>query len=157
MAALIDTWNAAYANHASLRTLIEFAHIAGLVAGGGCALAADLATVRAAGLDPAERGAELRFLKRMHPVVVWGLVAVLVSGVLLLAADVDTYLYSRIFWLKMALVAALLVNGALLWRGERRVANGDVSGWTTLHYTAVASLLLWLVTTLAGAALPNLG
>ena len=35
MSAWLDSWNALYANHAALRTAIEFAHIGGLVAGGG--------------------------------------------------------------------------------------------------------------------------
>jgi uncharacterized membrane protein len=157
LTSLLETWNALYSNHAALRTSIEFMHIAGLVAGGGCAIAADLATVRAAGATAAARATELQLLRRTHSVVIIGLVAVFVSGVLLFATDVDTYLYSRVFWIKMALVALLMVNGALLWHGERRVTRGDAGAWAHLHYTAIASLVLWLLTTLAGAALPNLG
>jgi hypothetical protein len=51
----------------------------------------------------------------------------------------------------------LLVNGALLLRGERQAARGDANAWPRLHDTAVASLMLWFLTTLAGAALPNIG
>jgi hypothetical protein len=157
LSAWIDSWNAMYANHAVLRTAIEFAHIGGLVAGGGSALAADLATMRSARAIESVRAAELQLLRRTHVVVIIGLVTVIVSGVLLFAADIDTYLYSRVYWIKMGLVLLLLVNGVLLRHGERRAARGDAGAWAQLHYTAVASVVLWLVTTLAGAALPNIG
>jgi hypothetical protein len=153
----IETWNSVYANHAAVRTTIEFAHIAGLIVGGGCAITADLATLTAAREGSIARLTELQLLKRTHRVVIIGLVAVFVSGFLLLAADVDTYLHSRVFWVKMLLVAVLLANGALLVRGEKHVVHGDARSWTRLHHTAVASLTLWLVTTLVGAMLPNLG
>jgi hypothetical protein len=80
-----------------------------------------------------------------------------ISGLLLFGADVDTFLHSRIFWLKMGLMATLVLNGVLLLHGQRRVQRGDANGWTRLHRTAVASLVLWFLTTLAGAALPNIG
>jgi hypothetical protein len=70
---------------------------------------------------------------------------------------VETFLYSRIFWLKMGLMMLLITNGWLLLRGERRVQNGEPHAWIRLHHTAVASLVLWFLTTLAGAALPNIG
>ena len=57
----------------------------------------------------------------------------------------------------MALMALLLVNGVLLLRGERRAARGQIDAWPRLHHTAIASLVLWFLTTLAGAALPNIG
>ena len=76
---------------------------------------------------------------------------------LLFAADVETFLYSRMFWLKMALLGLLLCNGALLLRGERRVQRDEPRAWTRLHYTAATSLVLWFLTTLIGAALPNIG
>jgi hypothetical protein len=46
----------------------------------------------------------------------------------LLAADLETYLASRIFWSKMALVGALLVNGAFLVRVERLALSGGGRG-----------------------------
>jgi hypothetical protein len=153
----LEWWNALYSNHAALRTAVEFAHIGGLVAGGGCAIAADLAIVTAIRDGSALQATELHLLNRTHRLVILGLVALSISGVLLFAADVETYLYSRIFWLKMGLMALLLVNGALLLSGERRVSRGEPRAWSRLHYTAIASLLLWTLTTLAGAALPNIG
>ena len=157
LSAWVASWSAVYSNHALLRTVIEFAHVGGLVAGGGSALAADLATVRAAAASEAARATELQLLRRTHPIVIVGLIAVFASGLFLFAADVDTYLYSRVYWIKMALVVLLLINGALLWHGERRVSRGEGEAWRVLHYTALASVVLWLVITFAGAALPNIG
>ena len=76
---------------------------------------------------------------------------------LLFAADVETFLYSRIFWLKMGLVALLVVNGALLLAGERHVQRDAPRAWTRLHYTAISSLVLWFLTALAGVTLTNIG
>ena len=40
---VIESWVSLYANHAALRTAVEFLHIGGLVVGGGCSmLATDL-------------------------------------------------------------------------------------------------------------------
>ena len=154
---LLETWSSVYANHAALRTALAFTHVIGLIASGGCAVTADLATITAARDGSVARMVEMQLLKRTHRIVVAGLLALFVSGVLLLAADADTYWYSRVFWIKMGLIALLLANGALLLAGERRVRMGDAREWTRLHYAAVSSLVLWSLTTLAGAALPNLG
>jgi hypothetical protein len=154
---LVESWTSLYANHAALRTGIEFLHIGGLVAGGGCAITADLATITAVREGAAARTTQLHLLKRTHRIVVLGLCALTASGLLLLGADLETFLYSRIFWLKMALLLLLLINGLLLLRGERSVQRGEARAWSRLHYTAVASLVLWFLTTLAGAALPNIG
>jgi hypothetical protein len=154
---MIESWVSVYANHGVLRTAVSFLHIAGLVGGGGCAIAADLATITAVRDGASARSTQLHVLKRTHRIVVLGLVGLVVSGLLLFAADVETFLYSRIFWLKMALMVLLIINGVLLLRGEQRVQNGDPGAWIRLHYTAVTSLMLWFLTTLAGAALPNIG
>lgn len=153
----IGWWSALYSSHAALRTVVEFLHIAGLVAGGGAAIAADLATITAARARSTRLLTQLELLKRTHPIVVAGLLALSISGVLLFLADVDTFWYSRIFWLKMALVVVLLVNGLVLVRGERTVAHAEASAWRRLHLVATISLVLWLVTTFAGSALTNLG
>jgi F0F1-type ATP synthase membrane subunit c/vacuolar-type H+-ATPase subunit K len=154
---LIESWVSLYANHAALRTGIEFLRIGGLAAGGGCAITTDLATITAARDRSAARTTQLHLLKQTHLIVVLGLVALAMSGLLLFGADVQTFLYSRIFWLKMGLMVLLLINGLLLLRGERQVRRGEPHTWARLHYTAVASLVLWALTTLAGAALPNIG
>lgn len=156
LANLLDTWSSIYSNHALLRSAITFMHVGGLMLGGGCAITADLATiaaVREGAFGPTMR---LHVLKRTHAIVVAGLVALSASGALLFAADAGTFLHSRIFWLKMALMASLLVNGLVMLGGERRVRHGDARAWGRLHATAVSSLVLWFLTTLVGAGLPNL-
>src|SRR5215831_4991989 len=153
---LLEWWSSAYSNHAALRTGIEFTHIAGLVAGGGSAITADLATIIAARARSATLAAHLHLLRRTHPIVIGGLVALFASGLLLFAADVDTFWNSRIFWVKMALVLVLIVNGVLLVINERRVmhveADATAGAWGRLHLVATTSLVLWLLTTLAGSA-----
>ena len=153
---MLEWWVSVYANHAVLRTAVAFAHIGGLVGGGGCAIAADYATLALPREAVAARAAHVQSIRRTHVIVVAGLVGLFLSGVLLLAADLETYLGSRVFWLKMALIAALLINGVVLTRlGQRTVARE--SGWDSLRRASIVSIALWLLTTLLGAALPNIG
>lgn len=152
---LFDTWTAFFSDHAMLRTAIAFLHIGGLMLGGGCAIAADLATIEAVREGPIGRTTQLHVLRRTHAIVVTGLVSLFVSGALLFAADADTFIHSRVFWAKMALMATLLFNGFVMLLGERKVQRGDARAWRQLHHVAVSSLVLWFLTTLAGAALPN--
>jgi hypothetical protein len=154
---VLDSWGSIYANHAALRTGILFMHIGGLLAGGGSAIAVDLATLKANRQGPAARMAHLEVLKSTHALVVAGLAAIVISGVLQFGADVGTFVSSRIFWLKMALVVLLLVNGALILAGERQVQRNAPRAWVRLHATATASLVLWFVITMAGVALTNIG
>jgi hypothetical protein len=153
---LLDVWTSFYSNHALLRTTVGFAHVGGLMLGGGCAVAADLATIEAVREGPIGRSSQLHVLKRTHTIVVIGLTALVVSGLLLFAADADAFLHSRIFWVKMGLMGTLLINGVAMLSGEQRVLRGDTRAWTRLHTIAVSSLLLWFLTALAGAALPNI-
>ncbi len=153
--ALVQSWNTWYSNSAVLRTGLDFAHVGGLVVAGGCAIVADRATLRAARTSGA-RLAELDALEGTHRTVIVGLAIVIVSGLLLLAADLDTYLGSVVFWSKMGLVVLLLGNGAVIMRAGHRARAGEGSAWRTLRAASVLSLLLWFSTTLLGAALPNL-
>ena len=153
---LIANWVSLYSNHASVKTLVMFAHLGGLLIGGGTALATDRAILRR-GADAAARPVLLDLIASSHAVVITALASIVVSGLLLFASDIDTFLYSRVFWLKMTLVVLLLSNGALLQRGERRAVGGDESGWRLLQRTAIASITLWTLTTLAGVGLSNIG
>jgi uncharacterized membrane protein len=151
----INAWTALYSNSAPLRTSVGFAHVAGLLAGGGSAIAADRATLAAWRRDAAGRLEQARAFHGTHRIVIIGLVVVTVSGLLLLGADLDTYLHSLVFWIKMGLVVLLLVNGSVLVRAGRRAQAGQDAAWATLRFGAVSSLTLWFVITLLGAALPN--
>jgi hypothetical protein len=153
---LLVDWASFYANHALARTLITFAHIGGLVAAGGAAMTIDRGVLSFDRRDSDAGRAQLAATRTTHGFVLWGMVFVTVSGLLLFAADVDTYWSSRIFWIKIALIALLVVNGgALIW-SERRATAGDASAWSTLRWTAAASIALWMLTTLAGVALLNM-
>ncbi len=104
-----------------------------------------LAAVRTSGPD---RSSLLASVRTTHTVVLAGLGAVIASGVLLLGADLDTYLASKLFWTKMALVALLIINGLVLTKATSS---------ESLRWTAIASLTLWMLTTLAGTGLLNIG
>ena len=157
LAPSIEWWTTLYSNHAVLRTVVAFAHVGGLVGGGGCAIAADRATLMLSPRDTGLLPMHLAFIRRAHRVVLCGLVLIFVSGLLLVAADLETYLVSRIFWTKMALIGALLVNGALLARAERLARSGGDRAWRRLRHASLISLGLWFLTTLLGTALPNVG
>jgi hypothetical protein len=152
----VQWWVNIYANHAVLRTAVAFAHIGGLVGAGGFAIAADYATLALAPDTDAARAAHVQSIRRTHVMVIAGLLLLFVSGFLLLGADLEAYLGSRVFWLKMALIAALLINGVVVTRLEQR-AVADRAGWDRLRRASIVSIALWLLTTLLGAALPNIG
>ena len=152
---LIDTWAAAYSNSASLRSAIAFAHIGGLVSGGGCAVAADLAILRAFRRGGEAVVGEAARLHDVHRIVVGSLVLVIASGVLLMLADLDAYFASTTFWLKMAAVVALALNGAVLMTAGDRATHAQSVALGRLRFASLASLALWSATTLLGATLPN--
>ena len=154
---LMTSWGSIYSNHAALRTMVAFVHMAALIIGGGIALAADRTTLIAYKLNDGGRRSQLKGLVGTHRIVLISLALIAVSGILFFASDFETYRYSRLFWAKMGLVALLLVNGALLWSAETRANRGDHTAWGMLRVTALASIALWLLTTLGGVALPNIG
>lgn len=156
VADLASSWGSVYANHPALRTAVSFAHFGGLLVGGGTAIAADTSTLRAY-RHRDERDGQLRSLGRTHRTVLVAMAVITVSGLLLAAADLDTYVSSSVFWIKLALIGLLWLNGVLLLRSEARADRGDQSAWPLLRSAAASSLVLWMVITLFGAALPNVG
>lgn len=153
---LVASWSAVYSGSPVLRTLVAFVHIGGLVGGGGAAVAADRATLKATRKGCVVSCEQLDAIHNTHRIVIAGLVGVIISGILLFAADVSTYAPSKLFWIKMTMVAALMINGALLVRVGRRVKVPDEATRRTMRWTAGVSLALWFLTTLAGAGLPNI-
>ena len=153
---LVAWWAAFYSGSAVMRTLVSFVHFAGLVGGGGAAISADRATLKATRRGrPVTRG-QIDAIHHTHRVVILGLAGVIVSGVLLFAGDVATYAPSKLFWLKMVMVAALMINGAFLVRVGHGVRMLDERTRRTMRWTAGLSLALWFLTTLVGAGLPNI-
>jgi hypothetical protein len=154
VAGWLSAWASAYSNSAVLRTALGFAHVGGLIAAAGAAFMIDRAILRAARAGSATRGAHLAELEASHPLVIGGLLVVIGSGLLLAGADLDTFLHSKMFWLKMALVVLLLANGWTLRRLGRAAPAAHPSS-RALGRAALMSMVLWTLTTLAGAALPN--
>jgi len=157
LADAVASWTAWYSDSAVLRTTVTFAHIAGLVGGGGAAIVEDRAMLKALRQDDDTRRRRVEAQRLAHRVVLTGLAVGVASGALLFVADWDTYVHSRVFWLKMVLVTLLLGNGVMLTYAERAAVSRDPRAWLRLKRGAIVSLALWFLTTLAGAALPNVG
>jgi uncharacterized membrane protein len=151
-------WNDFYSHSKLAVTVVQFLHIGGLLLAGGLAIAADRGTLRALRLAAAERHGHLRELAAVHRWVLTGLAIVVLSGVALFTADIETFFGSWLYWTKMFLVAVLLINGYAMTRAEhalREDASDDSPQWKTLHRVAVSSLTLWLVIAAFGVALAN--
>jgi hypothetical protein len=154
---LVSTWASYYANHGMVRTLVEFGHLAPLIAGAGLAVTSDTEVLRLSEQHYERRHSVLDRLRASHDIVLVSLVFIVISGGLMFAADVDTYLRSTYFWIKMGLVVILLANGAFLRYADSRVMYNpdDETHWHRVRRAAALSFLLWFVTTFIGVALPN--
>ena len=156
LVSLLEPWASFYGDSRLAQTIVTFAHVGGLLVGGGTAIAADRATLRMA--SDVDRRRHLLDVSQLHRVVVIALIVVVLSGLLLVTADLEAFWSSPIYWVKLVLVAMLLANGARM-RSIERAAAGDpvpsAAHWSAFRGTAMASLVLWLATTLAGVALIN--
>jgi hypothetical protein len=167
-------WADLYANSKPLETGVLFAHFAGLLVGGGFALATDRLVFRSRRIAASDTTVLQRVLAEIHSVhrpVLIGLAVTILTGVLLFAADAETLATMATFWVKMGLIALLLVNGWAMRNTEgrlRTVARAEEAGTadsTTLarstallrrlRFSAAASFSLWLAVTLAGVCLTN--
>jgi hypothetical protein len=171
-------WNEFYSHSPTAQTIVQFLHIGGLLFAGGLAIAFDRGSLRAMrtpvelskqtmermGTSVLERVAtasrmtHLEELAAVHRWVTSGLAIVLVSGVLLLTADIEAFLGSWVYWIKMVLVIALLVNGRQMNQIEHQLREDpseESPAWGRLQRVAIRSLALWFTITLAGIALVN--
>lgn len=155
LAAPFAGWSALYADSTLVSTTVTTIHILALLGAGGLALAADRLTLRATVPDASRIAEELRAVHR--PVLV-ALTVLFISGLALATADLETFLASPVFWVKLGLVTLLLANGAGLARTESRVrASLPVTDalWRRLRMHAWVSLTLWALVTVAGTVLVN--
>lgn len=159
LAQLAAPWAKFYSHSKVASTVVTFLHIAPIVVGGGLGIAIDRSTLRLPHDDPGARERHLAELGSAHGLVLGALALSFVSGIALLAADLDTFLGSWVFWAKMALIVLLLANGAWMTRVEaalRRHGNATEDPWKRLRVAAITSLTLWLAVTFAGVVLANL-
>lgn len=156
---LVKPWADFYSHNSAATAIVQFLHIGGLLLAGGLAISADRATLRSRKWPAAERRHQMSELAATHKWVVTGLTIVVISGVAMLTADLDTFLPSWVYWLKMALVVFLLINGYRMTRFEALIA-ADASEtspvWGSLNRVASVSIALWFVITLLGAILANI-
>ena len=148
---LVTRWTHLY-GHTPVRTSVTYLHLVGILVGGGAAVATDRASLRLSSATPGW-SEELTRLAGVHRWVLGGLALIFASGLLMMFAELDTFVTSVVFWTKMGLIALLLGNGYLRMRAETALRQGLAAGWGRFRQTSVASLMLWLVILLAGALL----
>ena len=158
----VAPWKDLYGNSPVVSTTVTTLHVVALLFGGGFALAADRSTLRALRGNGEDRERQLAELHAVHRPVLIALAVLFISGVALALADLETFLGSPTFWIKLTLVALLLANGAVLARTEARLLGADAPRettaplWRRLRASTFASITLWTLTTIAGTALVGL-
>ncbi len=148
-------WSKLYSHSKAVSSAVSFFHLAPLIFGAGAAFITDRATLRAVKMGTDERERHLVELGRIHNAVLLALTLSFVSGILMFLSDVETFIGSIYFWIKLALVGVLLVNGFVMTRVEQSLAStpDDEALWMHLRTVAILSGVLWLATTLAGVVL----
>lgn len=156
-----ESWNAIYSHSKVISTTVTTLHVGAMFIGGGLAIAADRMTLRVAAEQPDQRTRQLAEISDIHSPVLTAVVVLFITGVAMTLADLENFLTSPVFWIKITLVALLLVNGLLLQRSEsklRRTAEGAPAAlprWQRLRRFSVVSVTLWIATFLAGSILTN--
>ena len=155
----LKPWADFYGNHKGVQAGVEFAHVG--------APARRRRLRDRVGPRRAPRDARRTWSRRstccasftmVHKPVLIALSISVLSGLVMLASDIGTFLVSPVYWTKMALVILLLTNGYLIKRADERL-NADPSpgnvAWTHFKFSSIASITLWLSITLAGVILLN--
>src|SRR3954471_22084783 len=155
---LFKPWNSYYSDSKMAETIVMFAHTAGLLLAGGIAVATDRMTLRAKRWSDADRQHHLAETAMLHRTVVAGLAVIVISGLAMLASDIETFWGSWIFWTKLGLIVLLLANGQRMLGIEKSLAKDSAPTsvhWGRLRISAIVSITLWFTVTLAGLALVN--
>src|ERR1700736_2049797 len=97
-------------------------HVLSMLVAGGLAIAHDRGSLRASGFTDLIRSHHLEELRAVHRPGVVALAICMASGVALFASDVQTYAFSPTFWIKLSLIALLLVNALLMQSSERTLS-----------------------------------
>jgi len=156
MVAALEPWSTLYGDSTVLSVTLTFAHLGAMMIGGGLAIGADRIVLRVGmPADGAARVALADAVGDVHRPVVIALAISAISGVAQLAADLEALAVSKVMWVKLGLLLALAINGALMLRDEaalRRNAGGP-RAFARLRLRAITSLVLWLAIMLAGIGL----
>ena len=152
---LFAPWQQLYGDSALVSTTVTALHLIGMLVGGGLAIAADRATLRITEEKPGERERHLGELNAIHRPVLLALTLLFITGVLMIASDVSTFLVSPLLWVKIGLVALLVFNGVVLERTETALRRADSPNdmWGRLRVAAICSIALWIATLVVGSAL----
>jgi hypothetical protein len=163
LADLLQPWSDLYNGSVAVENVVMFGHLAGILVAGGFAVATDRAVLRAGRAVPAARAHVVRELGHIHRPVLVGLAVVILTGIAMLLSDVQTFLPSWVFWLKMGLFVLLLANGLVLERAGQRLEAKDMEepdmeapdgpGWRRLRNASLRSGGLWVLTLLFGVLL----
>lgn len=156
----LSPWQSAYSGSKVLETAVTAVHLIALLFGGGLAVAADRAMLRALGAGPDARDVALQAIQATHRPVVIALAVSFMSGLALAGADVNTFANSPVFLVKLTLVALLCSNGLFLVVTERalqRHGTGEAAAplWRRLRTATWLSITLWTSLVVAGTALVN--
>ncbi len=151
---ILRWWSAYYGNHQAVSVTVRFIHLVALLLGGGTALFVDRRIIRARRLGETGRMEALRELHKAHRLVVPWIAVLAITGVFMTAADTDTFLVSRVYWIKMAVVALLAGNGIVLLVTERRAMRSGMAGsWPRIVTSSTVSFILWIGALLLGTLL----
>jgi len=159
LGALFEPWADLYGGSTLMSAGTTAVHLSGMFLGGGFAIAADRATLRAL-RHPKALAHHLEELHAIHRPVLIGLGLTLVTGLMMLAADWQALAGSPVFWVKMGVFGLLLANGWWLQHTStrlRRARDQKRDSWRgRLGTSARVSAALWFATLLLGAVLPSL-
>lgn len=151
-------WAKFYAKSHVAQSALLFAHLGGMLWGGGLALAADRSVWKLRNASVDDRTRLLAEIGRVHVPCVVGIAIAALSGVLLFAADLETFATSPWYWGKMAAFALLLINGRWLQVQEQRLQaapSAIAQRWSLLTVASRASMTLWFAVALGGVLLKN--
>ncbi len=152
-------WAKFYSKSTVAQNAILFAHLAALLSGGGLAIAADRAIWKARAASDDVRTRVLAEVAGVHRRVIIALVFAMLSGALMTAADLETYVTSPVWWGKMCAVTLLLSNGAWLrslGAAASRAPGVASAAWARFTLASRLSLTLWFVVVLVGVMLGNI-
>ena len=160
LAHVFAPWQSLYSSSTVLSTAVTTLHIVALLVGGGLAIAADRTTLRALRHEGPDWPYHLQELHAVHRPVLAMITLLFVTGVMMATADIETFLSSPAFWVKIGLVVLLLGNGIFVYNTEGRLASTTHKGedlsdnlCKRLTLSSRFSGVLWILTTIAGCVL----